>query len=59
MEKLVEVLCDEEETSKGFRYSGDRLNASGDCETAVTSRERIGWMKFRECGEGYMGEGCL
>ena len=36
---------------KGFSYIGDRLNASGGCETAVTSRIRIGWMKFRECGE--------
>ena len=27
------------------------LNTSGGCETAVTSRVRIGWMKFRECGE--------
>ena len=50
-EKPVEVLCDEEETVKGFCYLGDRLNARGGCETAVTSRIRIGWMKFRECGE--------
>ena len=28
-------------------YLGDSLNASGGCETAVTSRIRIGWMKFR------------
>ena len=47
----VEMLCDEVETVKGFCYLGDRLNASGGCETAVTSRVRIGWMKFRECGE--------
>ena len=42
------------ETVKGFCYLGDRvggLNASGGCETAVTSRVRIRWMKFRECGE--------
>ena len=45
----VEVICDEVET-KGFRYFKDRLNASGGCETAVTSKVRIGWMKFRECG---------
>ena len=32
-------------------YLGYRLNASGGCETAVTSRVRIEWMKFRECGE--------
>ena len=46
----MELLCDEVETVKGFCYLGDRLNASGGCETAVTSRVRIGWMKFRECG---------
>ena len=43
----VEVLCDEVETVKGFCYLEDRLNASGGCETAVTSRVRIGWMKCR------------
>ena len=49
MEEPVEVLCDEVETVKGFCYLRDRLNASGGCETAVTSRVRIGWMKFRAC----------
>ena len=39
----VKVLCDEVETVKGFCYLGDRLNASGGCETVtVTSRVRIG-----------------
>ena len=51
----MEVLCDEVETVKGFCYLGDRLNASGGCETAVTARVRIGWMKFRECGELLLG----
>ena len=54
-EKPVEVLCDEVETVKGFCYLGDRLNVSGGCETAVTARVRIGWMKFRECGELLLG----
>ena len=36
-EKPVEALCDEVETVKGFCYLGDELNASGGCETAVTS----------------------
>ena len=45
------MLLYEVETVKGFRYLGDRLNAIGGCETAVTSRVRIGWMKFRKCGE--------
>ena len=47
----MEVLCDEVETVKEFCYLGDRLNASGGCETAVTSKVRMGWMKFGECGE--------
>ena len=51
----MEVLCDEEETVKGFCYRGDRLNASGGCETAVTARVRIGWLKFGECGELLLG----
>ena len=51
----VEVLCDEEEIVKGFCYRGDRLNASGGCETAVTARVRIGWLKFVECGELLLG----
>ena len=50
-EEPVDVLCDEVETVKGFCYLGESLNASGGCETAVTSRVRKGWMKFRECGE--------
>ena len=51
----MEVLCDEVETVKGFCYLGDRLNSSGGCETAVTARVRIGWMKFRECGKLLLG----
>ena len=30
---------------------GDKLNASSGSEAAVTARMRIGWIKFRECGE--------
>ena len=47
----IEKLCDEVETVNGFCYLGDRLNASGGCEAAVTARVKIGWVKFRECGE--------
>ena len=32
-------------------YLGDRLNASGRSEAAVTAGTRIEWIKFRECGE--------
>ena len=52
---LTEKLCDGVETAKGFCYLGDRLNASGGCASAVTARIRIGWVKFRECGEMLCG----
>ena len=38
-----------------LRRPGDRLNASGGCEAAVTARVRIGWVRFRECGELLLG----
>ena len=47
----VEELCEEVETVRGFCYLEDRVNAGGGCEAAVTARARIGWVKFRECGE--------
>ena len=34
----VEGLCDEVETLRGFCYLGDRVNACGGCEAAVTAR---------------------
>ena len=46
-----EKLCDGVKTVSKFTNLGDRLNATGGCETAVTARSRIGWMKFRECSE--------
>ena len=27
------------------------MNAADGCEAAVIARTRIGWVKFRECGE--------
>lgn len=41
-------LCDDVETVKSFCYLGDKLNASGGCEAAVTARARLGWKRFRE-----------
>ena len=35
---LINKLCNEVETVNGFCYLGDRLNASGGCEAAVTAR---------------------
>ena len=46
-EEQQEVMCDEVETVKGFCYLGNRLNASGGCEAAVTAKTRVGWKKFR------------
>ena len=34
-----------------FCYLRDRTNSSDDCKAAVTARARIGWVRFRECGE--------
>ena len=45
----VEELCEEVATVRGFCYLGNRVKASGGCGAAVTAR--IGWVKFRECGE--------
>ena len=38
----IKKLCNELETVNGFCYLGDRLNASGGCEAAVTTGVRIG-----------------
>ena len=51
----IEKLCDEVETVNGVCYLGDRPNANGGCEVAVTARVRIGWVRFRECGELLLG----
>ena len=42
---------DQDDFVKSFCYLGDRLNATGGNEAASTARTRIGWIKFRECGE--------
>ena len=49
-------MCNEVKTVKGFCYLGDRLNASGGCEAAVTARKKVGWKKFRECGKILFGK---
>ena len=51
----IKKLCNEVETVNGFCYLGDRLNASGGCEAAVTARVGIGWVRFRKCGELLLG----
>ena len=46
-----ETLCDEVETVREFTYRGDRVNAGGGCEAAVTTRTRCGWAMSRVFGE--------
>ena len=36
---------------RSFCYLGDRVDASGGCEVVVMARARLGWVKFRDCGE--------
>ena len=55
----IEKLCDKVETVNGFCYLGDGLNASGGCEAAVSARVKIGWVRFRECGDLLFGIGFL
>ena len=45
------TFCDQVELIKSFCYLGCRLNASGGSKGAVTTKTRIGGIKFRECGE--------
>ena len=44
-------MCNEVETVKELCYLGDRLNACEECEAAVTPKTRLGWKKFKECGD--------
>ena len=44
----IEKLRDDMEAVNKFRYLGDRINASGGCEAAVTANVEIGWVRFRE-----------
>ena len=49
--KQGQTLCDEVETVREFTYLGDRVNAGGGCEAAVTVRRKCGWVNFGQCGE--------
>ena len=49
--KLMDLRIQWRSCVRGFYYLGDRVNAGGGCKAAVTVRARIGWVKFRECGE--------
>ena len=52
----IGLLCDGVETVTKY-FLGNRLNATGGCETSGTARTRIVLMKFRKCGEILKGKG--
>ena len=57
MEPGEELLFfDQVDFVNSFCCLGDRLNANGGSEAALTERTRIEWIKFRECGEFLLGE---
>ena len=55
MVNSIEKLCNEVETVNRFCYLGDRLNASGGCQAAVTARVRIGGVRFVESEKLLLG----
>ena len=48
VEDLKETLHDDVETVIDFSYLDDIINSGGGCVTAVASRTRLGWVKFRK-----------
>ena len=52
---MIEKLYDEVKTVNEFCCLGDRLSSNGGCEAAVTARIKIGWIRFRKCGELLLG----
>ena len=50
----INKLCDKVETVSGFRYLGEKLNASGGCKAAVTAN-----LRFRKCGKLLLGNNFL
>ena len=39
------------ETVADLSYLGNKIYSGGGCEATVTSRTRLGWIKFRDCQE--------
>ena len=56
MVHLIKKLHDKVETVNGFCYLTNRLNSSSGHEAVVTARVRIGWVRFRKCGELLFGK---
>ena len=53
--KPIKTMCKQLKTVNEFWYLRDRLNANGGYETAVMARMKLGWIKFKECGELLLG----
>ena len=53
--KPIKTMCKQLKTVNEFCYLEDRLNANDGYKAAVTARMRLGWIKFRECGELLLG----
>ena len=51
----IKKLCDKVKRVNRFCYLGDTPYAIGGCKAAVTARVRIGWVRFRKCGELLLG----
>ena len=49
IEDQKEKLFDDVKTVAEFSYVGNTIKSGGGCVAAVTSRTRLGWVKFREC----------
>ena len=49
VEDQEEKLHEDVETVRDFSYLGDRIYPESECEAAVASRTRIGWVIFRDC----------
>ena len=49
IEDQKEKLHADVETVKKLSYLDNRTDSEGGCEVAVTSRNILGWVNFREC----------
>ena len=55
VEPYEELLFYEQvELVKSLRFLAKRLNARGESEAEVTATARIGWEKFRKCGNRFI-----
>ena len=56
MEDQREKWHHDVEAVREFSFMGDRIISGGGCVAAVTSRTRLGWVKFGECQDLLCGK---